>query len=61
MIEQFLLNNGCDNIESAFRMEGVWKCQVRSARSILQVLVEQSATHLDDELLRTFQYISQHH
>ena len=59
-IEQFLNNKGCDNIEfkmnvpSASHMGGVWERQIRSARAILLVLMEQSGTQLDDESLRTF-------
>ena len=59
-IETFLNSKGCDDIEfkmnvpSASHMGGVWERQIRSARSILLVLMEQSGTQLDDESLRTF-------
>ena len=61
-IESFLNSKGCDDIEfkmnvpSASHMGGVWERQIRSARSILLVLMEQSGTQLDDESLRTFLY-----
>ena len=42
------------NVPSASHMGGVWERQIRSARSILLVLMEQSGTQLDDESLRTF-------
>jgi hypothetical protein len=35
-------------------MGGVWERQIRSARNILLVLMEQSGQQLDDEALRTF-------
>ena len=58
-IETFLNSKGCDDIEfkmnvpSASHMGGVWERQMRSARSILLVVMEQSGTQLDDESLRT--------
>ena len=44
------------NVPSASHMGGVWERQIRSARSILLVLLEQCGTQLDDESLRTFMY-----
>ena len=61
-VAQFLQGNGCDLIEfkinapSASPMGRVWECQIRSARSILLVPLEQCGTHLDNESLRTFMY-----
>ena len=61
-IETFLNNKGCDDIEfkmnvpSASHMGGVRERQIRLARFILLVIIEQSGTQLDDESLRTFLY-----
>ena len=61
-VAQFLQGKGCDfiefkmNVPSASHMGGVWERQIRSARSILLVLLEQCGTQLDDESLRTFMY-----
>ena len=61
-IETFLNSKGCDDIEfkrnvpSASHLGGVWERQIRSARFMLLMLLEQSGTQLDDESLRTFLY-----
>ena len=34
-------------------MAGVWGCMIRSTRSVLNVLLEQHGSQLDDESLRT--------
>ena len=59
-VAQFLQGKGCDfiefrmNVPSASHIGGVWERQIRSARPILLVLLEQCGTQLDDESLRTF-------
>lgn len=58
-VTRFLQNKGCDfqfkmNVPSASHMGGVWERQIRSVRSILNTLLDQSGTQLDDESLRTF-------
>ena len=58
-IYQFLANQGCDwfefkmNVPSASHMGGVWERQIRTVRSVLITLIEQSGSQLDDEALRT--------
>ncbi|KAK6186381.1 hypothetical protein SNE40_008426 [Patella caerulea] len=59
-IRQFLLKRSCDyfelkmNVPSASHMGGIWERQIRTVRSILSSLMDQSGTQLDDESLRTF-------
>ena len=35
-------------------MGGIWERQIRTARNVLAVLLDQCGTQLDDESLRTF-------
>ena len=44
------------NVPSASHMGGVWERQIRSARNILVVLIDEMGTQLDDESLRTFMH-----
>ena len=58
-VREFLLQNDCDfsfrmNPPSASHMGGVWKRMIRSVRSILEVILSQHGTQLDDESLRTY-------
>ena len=59
-VSQFLLERNCDwvefqfNVPSASHVGGIWKRQIRTARNVLAVLVDQGGTQLDDESLRTF-------
>ena len=58
-VHQFLLERDCDwiefqfNVPSASHMGGIWECQIRTARNVLAVLLDQCGTQLDDESLRT--------
>ncbi|KAK0139213.1 hypothetical protein N1851_024140 [Merluccius polli] len=50
---------GCEfvmNVPSASHMGGVWERQIRTIRSILTVMLDQSASRLDTTTLRTFLY-----
>lgn len=57
---QYLLENGCDyavfktNVPSASHMGGVWERQIRSVRNVLNALMYQHGSQIDDEGLRTF-------
>ena len=59
-IKQELLKESCDwvefkmNVPHASHMGGVWERQIRTARNVLSVLLDQHRSHLDDETLRTF-------
>ena len=58
-VKQFLLNNNCvfefkPNPPSASHMSGAWERLIRSVRSILNTLMLQHSSQLDDESLRTF-------
>ena len=59
-VRQFLLESDCDwiefqfNVPSASHMGGIWERQIRTARNVLAVLLDQCGTQLDDESLRTF-------
>ena len=54
------LERDCDwiefqfNVPSASHMGGIWVRQIRTARNVLAVLLDQCGTQLDDESLRTF-------
>nr|XP_055051225.1 uncharacterized protein LOC129437096 [Misgurnus anguillicaudatus] len=50
---------GCEfimNFPSASHMGGVWERQIRTIRSVLTVILDQSAKRLDSASLRTFLY-----
>ena len=59
-INEFMLEHGGQWIQwkrnppTASNMRGVWKRQIRSARSILVALLKIHGTSLNDESLRTF-------
>ena len=61
-ISTFLQCQSCDlikfemNVPSASHMGGVWERQIRTVRSVLEVLLDQCTYQLDDESLRTFMY-----
>ena len=58
-VKDYLLSNDCDyfnfkmNVPSASHMGGIWERQIRTVRSVLSALLEQSGQQLDDESLRT--------
>ncbi len=59
-VKDFLLQNECDWIEfqtsvpAASHMGGSWERQIRTVRNVLNALLNQSGTQLDDESLHTF-------
>ena len=58
-VKEFLLQNDCSfsfrmNPPSASHMGGVWERMIRSVRSILDVILSQHGSQLDDESLRTY-------
>ena len=59
-VRAFLLENECDwfefqmNVPSASHMDGVWERQIRTARNVLNALLNQAGTQLDEESLSTF-------
>ena len=59
-VRAFLLENECDwfefqmNVPSASHMGGVWERQIRTARNVLNALLDQAGTQLDEESLSTF-------
>ncbi|XP_045169607.2 uncharacterized protein LOC123532268 [Mercenaria mercenaria] len=59
-IQEYLLKENCDlidfemNVPSASHMGGVWERQIRSVRNVLDSLLLEHGTNLDDESLRTF-------
>ena len=59
-VQDFLLKENCDffsfkfNVPSASHMGGIWERQIRTVRSILSSMLNQSGSQLDDESLRTF-------
>ena len=58
-INQYLHSHGCDfefkvNVQSARYMGGVWERQIRSVCSVLNTLLDQAGSQLDDESFRTF-------
>lgn len=58
-IEVFLAKRQCEflfNVPSASHTGGVWERQIRSIRSVLRVVLSNSAGRLDDASLRTFFY-----
>ena len=61
-LRRFLLETGCDypefkmNAPAASHAGGVWERVIQSVRRVLQALMEQSGTQLDDESLRTFMF-----
>ena len=55
-VQRYLLNKGCDfkmNPPAASHFGGVWERMIRSARAILDTMLSQLGTQLDDECLRT--------
>ncbi len=58
-VREFLLENNCSfsfkmNPPAASHMGGVWERMIRSVRSILDVILSQHGSQLDDESLRTY-------
>lgn len=58
-VKGFLLKKDCDWIEfnmntpGASHMGGIWERLIRTVRSVLAALLQESSTQLDDESLRT--------
>ena len=58
-IREFLLSQHCDfifNSPSASHMGGIWERQIRSIRSVLDVILYQHSSRPDSSSLRTFLY-----
>ena len=60
-IERYLQREGGDlefrmNVPSASHMGGVWERQIRTARSILDAMLDKNGSQLTDESLRTLMY-----
>ena len=61
-IKRFLLSNDCDlidfkfNTPNASHMGGIWERQIRTTRAVLNSLLRNVGTQLDDDSLRTFMY-----
>ena len=60
-VKEFLQRHHCDiefrfNPPSASHFGGVYERMIRSTRNILDVLLEQHGSQLDDESLQTFMY-----
>lgn len=59
-VHHFLLEPNCDwiefqlNVPSASHMGGIWERQIRTARNILSVLLDQCGSQLNDKSLQTF-------
>ena len=59
-VRHFPLERNCDwiefqlNVPSASHMGGVWERQIRTARNVLSVLLDQYGSQLNDESLQTF-------
>lgn len=59
-VRHFLLQRNCDwiefqlNVPSASHMGGIWERQIRTARNVLSVLLDQCGSQLNDESLQTF-------
>ena len=59
-IQHFLSERNCDwiefqfNVPSASHMGGVWERQIRTARNVLSVLLDQCGSQLNEESLQTF-------
>ncbi|KAM7419774.1 hypothetical protein PAMA_016727 [Pampus argenteus] len=59
MDQEELKEKGCEfifNTPSSSHMGGVWERQIRTIRSVLMSILEQSAKQLDSSFLRTFLY-----
>ncbi|XP_020556659.2 uncharacterized protein LOC110014220 [Oryzias latipes] len=57
--EEQLKEHGCEfimNVPSASHMGGVWERQIRTIRSVLTAILDQSSKRLDSSSLRTFLY-----
>ncbi|XP_033110274.1 uncharacterized protein LOC117111460 [Anneissia japonica] len=58
-VMEFLLRQQCDwigfkfNVPAASHMGGVWERQIRTVRSVLEPLLRETGTQLDDESFRT--------
>ena len=58
--QHFLSERNCDwiefqfNVPSASHMGGVWERQIRTARNVLSVLLDQCGSQLNEESLQTF-------
>ena len=58
-VRDFLLKENCDwvefklNVPHASHMGGVWERQIRTVRSVLAALLEETGSQLDDESFRT--------
>ena len=61
-VRNFLLKENCDffsfqlNVPSASHMGGVWERQIRTVRNILNVVIDQADSRLNDDSLRTLMY-----
>ena len=61
-IRRSLLSNDCDfidfkfNTPNASHMGGIWEPQIRTTRAVLDSLLRDVGTQLDDDSLRTFMY-----
>lgn len=59
-VQEFLVSKECDRIEfqtnvpTASHMGGVWERQIRTVRNVLDALLDDHGTQLDEESLRTF-------
>lgn len=59
-VRGFLLENECDwfefqmNVPTASHMGGVWERLIRTVRNVLNALLDQAGTQLNEESLRTF-------
>ncbi len=58
-ISTYLASKQCDflmNVPEASHMGGVWECQIRTIRSVMNIVLAQVKGRLDDTSLRTFFY-----
>jgi hypothetical protein len=59
-VREFLVAKECDwiqfqtNVPTASHMGGVWDRQIRTVRNVLDALLDDHGTQLDEESLRTF-------
>ena len=59
-VRSFLVERECDwfdfvmNVPSSSHMGGVWERQIRTARNVINALLLQAGTQLDEESLQTF-------
>ena len=59
-VREFLLKNECDwiefqtNVPAASHMGGSWERQIRTVRNVLNAILNQSGTQLNEESLHTF-------